>query len=185
MPLTLDTHTGQDTARPPPVRAAPAAARVGYVWALTRLSLGWLFLWAFLDKAFGLGVDTPGAESWVNGGSPTSGFLTFGTRGPLAGVFQHMAGEAWVDWLYMLALLGLAIALILGIGMRIAAVAGATLLALIWAARLWPERNPFMDQHIIYALVLFGLAWGNAGDIWGLGRWWSSQQLVRRFPVLR
>lgn len=188
MPSTLDTGmVGRETTGPPSVGADPAAAArgVGYVWALTRISLGWVFLWSFIDKAFGLGVDTPRPESWINGGSPTSGFLTFATRGPLAEVFQHMAGAAWVDWLYMLGLLGLGIALVLGIGMRIAAVAGATLLALIWGARLWPERNPFMDRHVIYALVIIGLALEKAGDTWGLGRWWSSQQLVRRFPVLR
>jgi hypothetical protein len=26
-----------------------------YVWGLTRLCLGWTFLWPFLDKTFGLG----------------------------------------------------------------------------------------------------------------------------------
>lgn len=187
MASTSDTraiqHETPARARSAGAPAAPRGAR--HVWALTRLSLGWVFLWGFLDKTFGLGVDTARAESWINGGSPTAGFLTFGTSGPLAGVYQRMAGAAWADWLYMLALLGLAVALILGIGMRIAAVAGATLLALIWTAQLWPERNPFIDRHVVYALVLAGLALVKAGDTWGLGGWWSSQRLVRRFPVLR
>lgn len=65
MPSTLDTGmVGKDTAGPPRVGAAPTAARgVVYVWAVTRISLGWVFLWGFLDKAFGLGVDTPAAEA--------------------------------------------------------------------------------------------------------------------------
>ena len=29
------------------------------------------FLWAFLDKAFGLGYATPSGNAWINGGSPT------------------------------------------------------------------------------------------------------------------
>lgn len=187
MASTSDTRLiERETAAPARTAGArPAAGSAGRVWALTRLSLGWVFLWGFLDKAFGLGLDTARAESWINGGSPTAGFLTFGTSGPLTGVYQRMAGAAWADWLYMLGLLGLAVALIFGIGMRIAAVAGATLLALIWAAQLWPERNPFIDRHVIYALVLAGLAAAKAGDTWGLGRWWGSQRLVRRFPVLR
>lgn len=186
MPSTSDTEAVDEKIAGPPPSATPAPVRgAAYVWALTRLSLGWIFLWSFLDKAFGLGVATPRAEAWVNGTSPTSGFLASGTRGPLAGVFQPMAGAAWADGLYMLGLLGLGVALILGIGLRIAAVAGVTLLALIWAAQLWPERNPFMDRHVIYALVLVGLALDRAGDTWGLGGWWSSRSMVRRFPFLR
>lgn len=44
--------------------------------ALLRLSIGFVFLWAFLDKLFGLGYATPGARAWINGGSPTKGFLS-------------------------------------------------------------------------------------------------------------
>ena len=51
----------------------------------------------------------------------------------------------------MLGLLGIGVALILGIGMRVAAVAGALLLVLMWTAVLPPENNPFMDDHLIYA----------------------------------
>ena len=56
-----------------------------YLLAGIRLALGWIFLWAFLDKAFGLGHDTTAAKSWVNGGSPTKGFLGSATTGPFAG----------------------------------------------------------------------------------------------------
>ncbi|MER7365496.1 hypothetical protein ABT353_22580, partial [Nonomuraea wenchangensis] len=48
---------------------------VDYVWAAARISIGWVFLWAFLDKTFGWGFATPAAKAWINGGSPTTGFL--------------------------------------------------------------------------------------------------------------
>ncbi|CAI7978711.1 hypothetical protein FRAHR75_40167 [Frankia sp. Hr75.2] len=32
---------------------------VDVLLAVTRVSLGWIFLWAFLDKLFGLGHETP------------------------------------------------------------------------------------------------------------------------------
>jgi thiosulfate dehydrogenase [quinone] large subunit len=152
---------------------------------LARLSLGWVFLWAFLDKLLGLGHETASKQAWMNGGHPTRGFLKFTSRGPLKGFYQHIAGAAWVDWLFMIALAGVGIALVLGIGMWAAAVAGALLLVLMWSAVLPPENNPFMDYRLIFALLIIGLALEGAGDTLGLGRWWGRTRLVRRFPALK
>ena len=55
----------------------------------------------------------------------------------------------------------------------------------MWAAALLPENNPFMDDHLVYALVLIGLMFSEAGNTWGLGRRWSSTSLVQRYPILR
>ena len=156
-----------------------------YVWAITRISLGWVFLWAFLDKAFGLGRATPAENAWLDGGSPTNGFLANAPTGPFEGFYKDLAGATWADWLFMIGLLAIGVALILGIAMRIAAVTGALLLVLMWTAVLPPENNPFMDDHLIYAMVLIGLAAVNAGDTWGLGKQWASTGLVRNYPVLR
>lgn len=158
---------------------------VSYVWAVARLALGWVFVWAFLDKLFGLGHDTTGAQAWLNGGSPTQGFLGHGTSGPMAGFYHAIAGAAWADWLFMIGLVGIGAALMLGIGMRVAAVTGAVLLVLMWSAVLPPANNPFMDDHLIYALLIIGLAMAGAGDTLGLGRWWKNTGLVRRLPILR
>ena len=38
-----------------------------YLWAVTRLCMGWVFLWPFLDKLFGLGHETTAAHAWING----------------------------------------------------------------------------------------------------------------------
>ena len=154
------------------------------VFALARISIGWVFLWAFLDKTFGLGFATEAEDAWIEGGSPTFGFLEFGTSGPLQEFFQSFAGAAWADWLFMIGLLGIGLALMLGIGVRIAAVTGATLLVLMWAAALLPESNPFMDDHLVYALVLVGLAMSDSGETWGFGRSWKQTMLVQRFPFL-
>jgi thiosulfate dehydrogenase [quinone] large subunit len=154
-----------------------------YVWAITRLCLGWTFLWPFLDKTFGLGHQTTSAHAWINGGSPSFGFLS-GATGPFAGFYQSIAGAGWVNWLFMIGLLGIAVALLLGIGMRIAAGGGAVLLVLMWSASLPPQDDIFMDNHLIYALVLIGLALVAAGNTFGLGRWWTQTSLVRRFPWL-
>lgn len=156
-----------------------------FTLAVLRLSIGWVFVWAFLDKMFGLGRATPAEGAWIDGGSPTAGFLGNATTGPFASTFQSFAGAAWADWLFMLALLGIGTALMLGIGMRVAAVAGGALLLLMWAAVLPPANNPFMDDHLIYALVLVVLALTSAGRTLGLGRRWEELPLVTRFSALK
>jgi len=148
------------------------------------MALGWVFLWAFLDKTFGLGYATPTENAWIDGGSPTSGFLG-GVEGPFADFFQGLAGNAFVDWLFMLALLGIGLAFILGIGMRIAAASAVVLLVLMWMAVLPIVNNPFLDDHLVYALVAVGLAASSAGDTWGFGKAWASTHLVTRYPILR
>jgi thiosulfate dehydrogenase (quinone) large subunit len=167
--------------------ATPPAAgtRAGYAWGVVRIMLGWTFLWAFLDKTFGLGFATERADAWITGGSPTFGFLSFGTSGPFAGAYQAIAGAAWADWLFMLGLLGLGVALTLGIGMRIAAVTGTLLLLLMWSAALPPATNPFMTYHLIWAVTLIGLALAGAGRTLGLGRAWERLSVVEKFPFLR
>ena len=176
-------HDGEDREAAPKQLTESAAAR--YVWAVTRLALGWVFAWAFLDKLFGLGHETPAGKGWIDGASPTEGFLTNAPKGPFAGFYHGLAGAAWADWLFMIGLAGIGAALLLGIGVRIAAASGALMLVLMWTAVLPPDNNPFMDDHLIYAIVLAGLALVKAGDTLGLGRRWSRTALVRRFPVLR
>src|SRR3989338_6591107 len=86
-----------------------------WVWFGLRLVMGWTFLWAFVDKLFGLGFNTAAGQSWLAGVSPTAGFLNSGGRGPLSGVYQAMAGSGLVDWLFMLGLACLGLGLIGGI----------------------------------------------------------------------
>lgn len=161
-----------------PSRIAPV------MWAVTRVSLGFVFLWAFLDKTFGLGFATPSARAWISGGSPTTGFLK-GVEGPFAGMFHNMAGVPLVNWLFMLALLGIGLGLMLGIAMRITAASATALLVFMWMASLPLQTNPFLDDHLIYALVAIGLAASGAGESYGLGRVWARIPIVARLPILR
>ncbi|MFC7641879.1 hypothetical protein ACFQX6_13485 [Streptosporangium lutulentum] len=85
----------------------------------------------------------------------------------------------------MIGLLGVGAALILGAGIRIAAITGGLLLVLMWAAALPLETNPFLDEHLVYAVVLAGLALTGAGDVLGVGAWWGRTSLVRRLPILK
>lgn len=157
--------------------------KTSYLLAAIRISLGWIFLWAFLDKLFGLGRSTAPENAWLAGGSPTSGFLNFAARGPLVGLFQGIAGNPIIDVLFMVGLLGLGLALLLGIGLKVAGVTGPLLMMLMWLSQLPPATNPFMDNHIIYALVLALLPLLKAGHTLGLGKWWTEK--TRKWPILQ
>jgi thiosulfate dehydrogenase [quinone] large subunit len=185
----VDVRVEQDIVTHRAARRGLAALRIGF---------GLTFLWAFLDKLLALGfatgknpetgaVDRFGPDAWINDGNPTFGFLTFGVPedNPFKDFFNSIAGDSWANWLFMLGLAGIGIALTFGIGMRLAAITGGILYLLMWIAS-WPlENNPVIDEHLLGAvtLVVFGLTL--AGDTWGLGRAWAKTHLVRRFPVLR
>jgi len=153
-------------------------------WIALRLALGWTLFWAFLDKLMGLGYATTSASAWVNGGSPTSGYLGYATSGPLAGMYEGLAGNVAIDWLFMVALLFIGGALILGIGMKIAGYSGAALMVLLWSTRLPPENNPIIDEHIVFLAVFLGLTVVKAGHWLGFGKWWIGTDLVKRYPFL-
>ena len=155
-----------------------------YTIAIMRIMIGFVFLWAFLDKTFGLGFATKSAGAWINGESPTTGFLKFGVNAdsPFAATFNSLAGQGWVDWLFMIGLLGIGVALILGIGLRLAAVTGSIMLGLMWLALLPLDNNPVIDDHIVYAVALWVIAFSRRE--WSLTDWWLSQDYVKKTPWL-
>lgn len=161
--------------------------------AVLRIATGSVFLWAFLDKTFGLGYATADARAWINGGSPTKGFLSNVEVGPawLQTFFHNIAGTWYADWLFMAGLAGIGAALVLGIGMRLAAAAAAVMMGMMWLAEFPLDRttaegtpsgstNPLVDYHIIYGLATIVLALAYAGQTWGLGRWWARLPFVQR-----
>lgn len=185
----VDAMVEQDVVTDRYARRGLAALRIGF---------GITFLWAFFDKLLALGfatgtnpetgaVDRFGPDAWINEGSPTFGFLTFGVPedNPLREMFNGIAGDAWADWLFMAGLLGIGLALTLGVGMRIAAIAGGLMYLLMWVAS-WPlENNPVVDDHLLGALTVVVLALTLAGDTWGFGKAWARTDLVGRYAVLR
>jgi thiosulfate dehydrogenase [quinone] large subunit len=165
-------------------QAATVSAPAGrHALANLRLATGFIFLWAFLDKTFGLGFSTPTERAWINGGTPSQGFLNSdAVTGPLKGFFASIASPA-TDLFFMLGMLGIGVAVMLGIGLRLSAVAGTIIMVLMYLAE-WPfainaaSTNPLVDYHIIYALALIVIAATAAGDTWGLGKFWRSLPFV-------
>nr|WP_221376399.1 DoxX family membrane protein [Actinoplanes polyasparticus] len=178
--IRRNTVTHLETAEAPGAMITRTAAKG---LAVLRISVGFVFLWAFLDKTFGLGYSTPWERAWINGGSPTKGFLSAVEVGPFQGLFHSIAGDAWTNWSFMLGMLAIGVALIAGVGLRLAAVGTTVLMALMWAAE-WPlasgSSNPVVDYHVIYAIGAVVLALTYAGHTWGLGRWWAKLPLVQK-----
>jgi thiosulfate dehydrogenase (quinone) large subunit len=168
-----------------PVIRSAAARRV---MAGLRIVIGWTFLWAFLDKAFALGFSTEAGNGWIEGGSPTTGYLMGASEGWFGGMWSALAGTAFADWLFMLGLLGLGVAAILGIGLRVAAVAGVLMAVFMYASQLpitAGATNPVTTAHWYYAFlfVLFPLV--DAGRTWGLAGAWERVPFVRGTRWLR
>ena len=193
--MSAVTSTTTSTATPAPPRTAVAhqeavvtTVSARRALAVLRLAVGFVFLWAFLVKAFGLGYATPAERAWVAGGQPSQGFLrSDGVQGPARDVLAGIASPA-TDWLFMLGMLAVGTAVLLGIGLRVAAVAGTTIMAMLWLAT-WPptagSNNPVVDAHVINALALVVLAVTLAGDTWGLGGRLAALPAVRRWTWLR
>jgi thiosulfate dehydrogenase [quinone] large subunit len=185
-PAAVPTQVSVDSrpAATGPAADPRAAAAARYLLAGIRIGLGFIFLWAFVDKVFGLGFSTTSAKAWINGGNPTQGFLG-SSEGPFSGFFHAIAGSGVANVLFMGGLFAIGTALILGIGMRLAAVGGALLMVMMWAAVLPPATNPILDDHLIYAAVLIVLALLAAGNTLGLGRAWAAIPLVQRTGWLK
>ena len=93
MTATTERNTTARTIAPAAGTETTRQRAARYVLAGTRIALGWIFLWAFLDKLFGLGHETATKNAWINGGSPTKGFLAFGATGPFQGLLPgHRRG---------------------------------------------------------------------------------------------
>ena len=193
---TLMQVPAQRAAETAPEHGAVMTPHAAKFLGVLRVAMGFVFLWAFLDKTFGWGFATQSKNAWINGGSPTKGFLSRVAVGPFEDTFHSWAGATWADWLFMLGLLGIGVALIAGVAMRIAATSGTAMMLLMWAAE-WPldkttsagepsmSTNPIVDYHIVFALVLIALALTYAGNTWGFGKAWTRLPFVKDNHWLR
>ena len=155
-----------------------------YLMAFLRIGIGFIFLWSFVDKVFGLGFATAPEKSWLQGISPTAGFLRFGTEGPFSSIFQTLSGNVFVDFLFIAGFFLVGTALLLGIGIKVAGYAGSLMMFLIYLSLFPPANNPVIDEHVIYILLLLLFTTIPVGNTLGLGNWWSKTSVVKKLPFL-
>lgn len=176
--------------------------------SLARIAIGLVFLWAFFDKLLALGfhtgkddetgkVDYFGPAAWIHGGHVTEGYLKsaageFG--GSPTGVYGelfkgwgswHLGAFRPLDWVFMLGLLGVGLALTFGVGTRIGAWSAVGLLGMMYVAHFDNTNHPFIDEHIVYGLATVGIVYVELkNQAIGLGRWWRSVPLVKKYGWL-
>ena len=190
--MTTRQYEPATTTQPAVDALRPAA---GYALGALRIVVGWTFLWAFFDKLFALGfstgrdetgaVDRFGDAAWINGGSPTEGFLAFGADGPFEGFYHAIAGATLTDWAFMFGLLAIGVSMSLGIFRRLGTLAGVVMYVMMWTVVLPPENNPITDDHILGAAAVLVLGLFGASRYLGLGCWWERQALVQQYRILR
>ena len=92
-------------------------------------------------------------------------------------------------------LLGVGVALILGVALRPAAISGAVLLAMMYLAS-WPfakigggqptsSVNPLVDDHIVSIMALIAIAGFAAWNVGFISRRWAALPFVRAHSWLR
>jgi thiosulfate dehydrogenase [quinone] large subunit len=149
---------------------------VGYALLALRLVMGWSLFYAGITKV-------------LDPGWSASGFLLHGIAdaNPFGGMWATIANE----WLWLidplnawgLTLVGLA--LIVGAAVRWSAFWGAVMMLFYWAASLPLSHAILIDDHVVYALLLFGLGALGAGRILGLDQYVEEMAFVQKRPWIR
>jgi len=86
--------------------------------------------------------------------------------------------------------LAIGLSLLIGLMVRVSAVAGIGLLMMYWTAHMdWPfienPNNFIVDYHIVYSTVLIYLIVKHAGHVWGLDALAEKLPVVSQSSLLR
>jgi len=149
---------------------------IGYALLALRLVMGWTLFYAGITKVLD--------PSWT-----AEGFLlnAIPEGNPFTGLWATLAN----DWIWLidplnqwgLTLVGLA--LLLGAFVRWSAFWGAVMMLFYWAASLPLAHGIVIDDHIVYAMLLFGLGAFGAGRILGLDEYLEDMEFVKQNGWLR
>ncbi len=143
---------------------------------LLRISMGWLMFYAGYSKLIKPGWSAVG---YMKGAKTFTGFYNWLMSPGILPVVNFLN-----EW----GLTFLGISLILGVGVRLSATLGGVLMLLYYFPLGFPypsANSIIVDDHIIYALILFFFAAIRAGRYWGLEVWCSRLPICSRFPGLR
>jgi thiosulfate dehydrogenase [quinone] large subunit len=162
---------------------------IGYAIVFMRVTMGWVLLQGGLTKLITY-LNADPADNWT-----AAGYLAnaIPQGNPLTGFFASMAGMPLVDILVMWGLTLTGFGLIIGGAVRWNAFWGAVMMLFFWLASLTggimqglPVAHGWVvDDHLVYAFLLFGLGAIGAGRILGADGYLEKTGLFERFPALR
>ena len=177
--------------------AVTSGSRLGWTaLSIARILIGFVFFWAFIDKLFALGFSTGrdsktnvvtyfGPKAWIHGNHVTEGYLK-SSSGPLGSFFSGLGAQRWTDWVFMIGLAGIGLALMFGIGTKVAAWSGVAMLAMMYTTHAWPgtvtgATNPFLDEHIVYGVTAVGIVFVELQrQAVGFGSLWRKLPIVQK-----
>lgn len=141
-------------------------------WSLLlgRLSLGWLYLYAGIDKLMN---PKWSAAGYLKGAKYLSGFYAWLMSPGLLPIVNFIN-----EW----GLLLLGLSLILGVGMKISVKLGVLLMLLYYIAVIplqWGAQSFITDEHVIYSFTLLLLLAFGADRVWSLRNWLMEMDWVK------
>ncbi|WP_049918218.1 DoxX family protein [Haloferax denitrificans] len=182
--MSTDSRTLETELFGRPVRFDYSERWVGYSLFLLRVVMGWTLFQGGITKLVTY-LDSDPSNNWT-----AAGYLAnaIPEGNPLMGLWSSMAGSPLIDMLNMWGLTLAGLAIILGAFVRFSAFWGAVMMLFYWAAALeggilagLPLAHGWVvDDHIVYAVLLFGLGAFGAGRILGVDAYLENMEFVRR-----
>ena len=155
---------------------------IGYALVALRVVMGWVLFQGGITKV----ID----PEWT-----AAGFLQFAIPegNPFMNLWAGFAGSPVIDFLVMWGLTLTGLGLIVGALVRWNAFWGAVMMIFFWMASLTGglaqglplEHGWVVDDHIVYAVLLFGLGAFGAGRILGIDAILERTRAVRNSGYLR
>ncbi len=121
----------------------------------------------------------PGWQDITNPKFSAETFLTKVAYGPFQSIYAGMAGNPAVSILVAWGLFLIGLCLLLGLFVRLAASLGMLQMLLFYFAR-FPPQHGIIEEHIIYAAVLFALIVFEAGKFAGLDKYVAKTKFIER-----
>jgi len=162
---------------------------IGYAIVIMRVTMGWVLLQGGLTKLITY-LDANPENNWT-----AAGYLAnaIPEGNPFMGMWGAMAGSPLIDSLVMWGLTLTGLGLILGALVRWNAFWGAVMMLMFWAAALQgglaqglPIAHGWVvDDHLVYAALLFGLGAIGAGRLLGIDSYLEDLSIVENNRWLR
>ncbi len=164
------------------VRVEYTAQVIAYTLVALRVVMGWVLFQGGLDKVLD--------PEWT-----AAGFLQFAIPegNPFTATFADLAGNGTVDFLVQWGLTLTGFGLIIGALVRWNAFWAAFMMIMFWAASLTGGLSEFLplehgwviDDHLVYAVLLFALGAFGAGRVFGVDAILEKTEFVQNNKFLK